>query len=496
MQHSKPRQSKEQEQLRLDIGLSKGIEANFDGGRICSDGGILLLRKADEKLGLTDTAICCLKETRRPDALRHTHSEMFRQRMYGIAHLYEDCNDASVLRFDDMHKLAAGRLPEDSPLASQPTLSRFENSVDDVSLKALQQVLVHAYVRMHKNRLKAQRPKVVRLMMDTSCDPTHGYQQLSFYNGFYETDCYVPLFIFTDDGFPLVSLLRAGNAGPGEGALRMLKLVVENLRMAWPGIPIEISADAAFALPELYNYCEKNNVLYYFCIKGNHGLDYHTKELVVRCKAEYDALAIAPTGPLKHGKLDAKERKRAWRQHEERKRFSSKAEGRMQEEFEDQLNTVVKRFHEFFYDAREWPFKRRIIAKVEYTNKGPEVRHVVTNAKGSKARAIYEKYCQRCRCENWIKDLKNYLKCDRTSCQEFNANQFRLLLHTFAYALLWEVKRAAGLENLTVETVRLRLLKIGVFVKDGARKVHLSLASQHPYREEFVKAWHALESSA
>ncbi len=237
MSQSNPKLSAEQEQLRLDIGLGKVIEANFDGGRISSDGGALLLRKADDWLQLTETATMCLTENRRADQLKHSAENMLRQRIYGIANLYEDCNDASRLRFDDMHKLAVGRLPSEAALASQPTLSRFENSLDDVSLKALQLVLVHAYVRMQSKGLRKKRPKVVRLQIDTTCDEIHGYQQMTFYNGFYETQCYVPLFIFTDDGFPLIALLRPGNAAPGDGALRMLKLVVENLRMAWPGIP-------------------------------------------------------------------------------------------------------------------------------------------------------------------------------------------------------------------------------------------------------------------
>lgn len=489
MTQSKPNKSKEQEQLRLDLGLGKRIEANFDGGRISSDGGMLLLRKADDYLELTETAVFCLRDTRRADLIDHTHAEMLRQRMYAMAHLYEDCNDAATLRFDDMHKLAAGRLPSGSPLASQPTLSRFENAADEVSLRALQQVLVHAYIRMLKRRLRP--PKKLRLLIDTTCDKTHGYQQLTFYNGFYETDCYVPLHIFAEDGFPLISLLRAGNAAPGEGALRMLKLVVDNLRLAYPSLEIEILADAAFALPEIYNYCEANAITYYICIKGNAGLDYHTKELVADCKKEWDEVQGVVSFPLRHGRMDPKLVYLAWRRREERLRFSSKAAGRMQER-DEQEQYVVRRFKEFEYDAREWPYKRRIIARVDYASTGPEVRYVVTNKKGGQPDKIYERYCLRSQCENWIKDLKNYLKSDRTSCQEFKANQFRLLLHTFAYALLWKVKEAACIEQATVESIRLQLLKVGVLVRENQRLVRLQLASQHPYQSQFAKAWNTL----
>jgi hypothetical protein len=491
MTQCKRNRSRAQAQMSLDLGTGKEIIANFDGGRISSDGGILLLRKADERLELTETASFCFPESRRADAIRHSALELFRQRVYGIAHLYEDCNDANFLRHDDMHKLAVGKLPSGGALASQPTLSRFENAVDDVALKAMQEVLVHAYVRMHKKRLHRRRPRVVRLQMDTSCDETHGYQQMTFYNGFYETECYVPLFIFTEDGFPLASLLRAGNAAPAEGALRMLKMVVHNLRMAWPEIRIELVADAAFGIPEIYNWCEDNEVTYYVAIKSNAGLDYHTKELVVLCKEFYDRDNPNPSGPLKHGETSKAERYRAWRQSEERKRFAQKANGRMQEHFEQDTWTV-RCFHSFQYDAREWRYKRRIVARVQFDAKGPDVRYVVTNSTKGSGQAVYEKYCLRARCENWIKDLKNYLLCDRTSCQEFNANQFRLLMHTFALALMWDLKVAAGLEHATVETVRLHLLKVGVAVVENSRHVRLRLASHHPHQARFLQAWDKL----
>lgn len=495
MKQSSENRGRQQGQMSLDLGLGKLIEANFDGGRISSDGGMLLLRKADERLGLTESVSWCLGESRRPDLIRHPAVDLLRQRIYGIAHLYEDCNDANSLRYDDMHKLSVGRLPSGAALASQPTLSRFENSVDGVALKLLQQALVHAYVRRHKNRLHPKRPKVVRLQMDTTCDETHGYQQMTFYNGYYETDCYVPLFIFTEDGFPLASLLRPGNAAPGEGALRMLKMVVENLRLALPGLRIELVADAAFGMPELYDWCEDNDVIYMVAVKSNAGFDYHTKELVVHCKNLYDLDNPAPSGPLKHGRLDEQERYRMWRQAEERKRFASKAAGRMQQHFEED-EWVIKCYHEFLYDARVWRYKRRIVARIQFSSQGPDVRYVVTNTSMRSPEAIYNKYCLRARCENWIKDLKNYLRCDRTSCQEFAANQFRLILHTLALVLIWEIKKAAGMEDATVETVRLRLLKVGVQVHEDRRRVRLRLSSQHPSQEQFIQAWTKLVSTA
>ena len=478
--------SGEQGQISLNLGLGKPIEGNFDGGQISSDGGLLLLRMADQRLGLSESVKFCFPENRRPDLIKHPVESLLRQRIYAIAAGYEDCNDAAMLRFDPMHRLALGRGPADAlPLASQPTLSRFENSVDEVCLNLLQRSLVHIYIKQQRRR-----PKVIRLAIDTTCDEAFGYQQMTFYNGFYKCSCYVPLFIFTENGFPLASLLRPGNAGKYDDTVRMLRPVIDELRKHWPGIRIELTADSAFAAPDIYNYCELNQITYYIAIAGNSALQYHSEELVRETKALYDAASGTTESLGKYGKFDAEARKRAWRQNQERLRFSSKFEGRMQEHFEES-SLFFRKYSEFRYQARGWAASRRIIVKVDYTTEGPDVRYVVTNAERGRPGKIYEKYCQRSQCENWIKDLKTYLKCDRTSCQEFNANQLRLLLHTFAYILLWDLRRKAGLKNATVETIRLHLLKIGVLVSESVRRIRLRFTSTHPWKHEFYLVWNS-----
>jgi len=326
--------------------------------------------------------------------------------------------------------------------------------------------------------------------MDTTHDEVHGYQQLSFYNGFYQTYCYTPLFIFADCGFPLCALLRQGNAGPAEGALRMLRQIVNDIRLSWTDVRIELSADAGFATPELFEYCEQNGITYYICDGSHNGYAYHSEPLVRECKQLFEELGGRVHQLKKYAiPVDPKARKQAWRQKEERLRFSSKQEGRMQEHFEDE-ELFIRQYCEFEYASREWSHARRIIARCHYNAEGPEVRYVVTNATGSYPKRLYEdKYCPRARCENWIKELKNYMHCDRTSCQEFNANQLRLLLHTFAYALLWEIRRKAKMKHATVETIRVQLIKVGVLVKETARKVWLHLASEHPWQKQFSTAW-------
>lgn len=486
MTQCKSNQANRQAQMTLDLGFSKEIDAAFDGGSVCSDGGLLLLQKADRRLTLSELAALCVGESRRPDLVKHTMQDLFKQRIYAIAAGYEDCNDAARIGKDAMHQLALGRLPGSGmQLASQPTLSRWENWFKDACLAALQRLLVHTFLRTRKAA-----PKVLRLYMDTTHDEVHGYQQLSFYNGFYQTYCYTPLFIFSDCGFPLCALLRPGNASPAESALKMLRQIVNDIRLSWRDVRIELAADAGFATPEMFQYCEDAGITYYICMAGNSGYTCHSEPLMRECKQLFEELGGRVHQLKKYAtSADRKAKKLAWRQREEKIRFSSKQEGRQQEHFED-TELSVRRYAEFNYQCRSWSRSRRVIARCEYTAEGPNVRYVVTNTTGSYPKHLYEdRYCPRARCENWIKELKNYMHCDRTSCQEFNANQLRLLLHTFAYVLLWEVRRKAQMKHATVETIRLQLIKVGVLVKETARKVWLHLASEHPWQKEFTTAW-------
>jgi hypothetical protein len=404
---------------------------------------------------------------------------------------YEDCNDAGKLSKDAMHLLAAGKEPASKRgLGSQSSLSRFENTPDAESLRLLQELPIVVWLRkLKRNR---RRPKKIRLSMDTTCDPVYGYQQLSFYNGFYGTDCYTSLFIFDDKGFPLTAVLRAGNASPAEGSVQALKRICERIRKAFGNVPIELTADAGFAIPDLYEFCERNQIVYFIGIAGHSGLQYHSENSVVEARELFEKLAGSALELKKYGEVkDKKARDRAWRQKEERLRFSSKKDGRQQEHFEDKL--TVRKFGQFEYQSREWSRQRRIIYRVDFSLTGPDVRFVITNATKGRVKDLYlDRYCKRGQCENWIKDLKNYLKADRTSCQEWSANQFRLLLHTFAYILMCELRTAAQMPFSTVETIRLQFLKIGVRVVERAHRIRLELSSHHPWATQFGNLWHAL----
>lgn len=470
-----------QGQMRLDLPNLKPIVQEFDGGRICSDGGLLLLRKADESLGLLEMASFALADKRRPDAVKHKAIDLLRQRVFGIAAGYEDCNDASQLRHDAMHQLALGK---ETTLASQPSLSRFENFADRVTNNALQKLLIHAYI---KRTEKA--PKVLNLSMDTTCDKAYGRQQMIEFNGFYGAYCYAPLYIFTKDGFPLCSLLRSGAPNPIEDAIRMIKQLVHEIRLSWPRTRIELSADAGFAGSEIFDVLEDLGITYFIAAASHSGFAYHAEELVLKCKSEFDEFGFQSPDLKKYGELaNLKDKLKALKRKEETMRHSTKEEGRMQEMFEAELH--IRKYCEFRYRAREWRCERRVICRVDYDMTGPDTRFVITNHRGSYAKKIYEdRYCPRAQCENWIKDLKLYLSSGRTSCQEFEANQFRLFMHVFAYILTWEVRKVAKVKAMTIESFRLQFLKIGVLVKKTSKQFSLHLASEFAWREQFRIAW-------
>jgi hypothetical protein len=384
-----------------------------------------------------------------------------------------------------MHKLANDKSPDSTHhLASQPSLSRFEAMADSSTNAALQKLLIHLYM---KRTRKA--PKVLRLAMDTTCDETYGNQQHISFNGYYGAFCYAPLFIFTEDGFPVCSLLRSGAPNPIDDAIRMLKKLLHEIRLVWPRVRIELTADAAFASSEMFDFLEDSKVTYFIAAAGHSGLSYHAQDLVFKCKKDFEEFGFESPELKKYGLMvNPKERVTAWRRREELIRSNTKEKGRMQEFFEGDLH--VRKYSEFMYQSREWRSERRFIFRVDYTMLGPDTRFVVTNCKGSYPKKIYEnRYCPRAQCENWIKDLKRYLLSGRTSCQEFEANQFRLFQHVFSYILIWEVRKRAQLPAMTVETFRLQVIKIGVLVKESSRKISLHLASEFPWQKQFQTAW-------
>jgi len=466
-------------QALLNFGMKKKIVVERLDNRMSANGGVLLVREADDKMQLTQRLTALIADMRDPLMITHKFETLWRQSIYQRACGYEDINDAAIARIDPAFMVAAGNQnPETGcELASTSTLQRFEYSVTNSELKLLQKLLPEVYLdtQLHHAR-------TVKLASDTSCDPVHGDQQGAFYNSFYEERCYVPMFIWDQDTrFPLAAELRPGNAGPAEGADRILDRVVTAIRARHPEIHIEYTADAVYALPELFAFCERKDkkVTYFIGIKSNHALECkpEVKEACERAKREFIALYGEPRMPTK----------KEWKRKEERIRYSSKDEGRMQE-LAEQQDRRVRIFSECMYQAREWPAERRIVFRIEYTDDGLDVRYVVTNdPRKRSARDVYENsYCKRSRCENWVKEMKD-LKCDRLSCQEFDANQFRLLLHTFAYALLVCLQQLLPDDSadISISSFVNKLLKVPVTVKESARQIKFIFSTWDPYAADF-----------
>jgi hypothetical protein len=423
------------------------LEAAFDGGRITSDGGLLWLAQADRDLGLCEAVAEQVPEWRGSRSLRHSLATLVRQRVYQIACGYEDQNDADTLRTDPLLKLVLGRLPETgADLASQPTLSRLENAPGARDCLRIARALLELYVR---ERGKDAVPEEVLLDFDATADPAHGEQEGTFYHGYYGTRMYHPLLVFDGHTNQLITaVLRAGNTHASRGALAILKRIVGRLREAWPGVKIEIRADAGFAVPEIYEYCEGEGIGYTIGLISNPRLETLAEPLLEKAQRE-------------------------------------------SEELDGQKVRLVS---EAPYQAASWGRPRRVIYKAESLEKGTNTRFVVTS-RSDQPKKLYDWYVKRGEAEGWIKDFKRALKADRLSCCRFWANQFRLLLHAAAYWLLDELRRrltAAGVRRTQFDTLRLLVVKVGGRVRELLTKVRLHLASGHPGQ----RLWYALFSAA
>ncbi len=407
----------------------------FDAGRLTSDGGLAWIGQADARLGLCAALAGPIRDWRR-GPVQHPLELLVRQRVFQIACGYEDQDDADTLRHDPLLKWVCGRRPESgADLASQPTLSRLENAVDRRTCYRLAAALLAVYLH-ERERLSGGRPTHLLLDLDGTDDPTHGAQEGSAYHGYYRQHMYHPLLIF--DGHTdqlLTAVLRPGTVHASRGVVAVLKRVVRVLRTRWPGVRIELRADSGFAVPALYEWCEQEGISYTIGLPTNPRL-------------------AALAAPLL-------------------------AQAQQQRE---QTGEKVRLAGEARYAAESWAQERRVVYKAEALVNGPNTRFVVTT-RPDPPLALYNWYVRRGEPEQWIDDLKNGCFADRLSCHRFWANQFRLLLHAAAYWLLDTLRRwllQAGVPRLYLGTLRLRLVKIGGWVRERVPGVVLHLASSHP----------------
>jgi hypothetical protein len=429
----------------------KPVVAQFDQREGSSDGGALLLKAADRRYGLVAGLSSCLRDERQAGKVDHSLRELVAQRVFSIACGYPDANDSARLSGDPIHKLLLDRDPvEGRDLASQPTLSRFENGVGIKELYRLGEFLANSVIRRHAKRLR-HRAYRVTLDLDPTDDPTHGAQQLSFFNGHYDAWCYLPVMGFVSfndeaEQYLCAAVLRPGNVTAAVGAIAMLRRLVGMIRLHLPGVRIRVRLDGGFAHPAVLEFLDAQPKLEYVVAMA--------KNVVLK--------RVAETGMRRARQLS---------------RYSEQTE---------------HIYGEVRYAARKWPRLRRIIIKAEVvraTDKDPRdnPRFVITNMKQS-PQWIYEHvYCRRGDIENRIKELHD-LDIDRTSCTSFWANQFRVLLTAAAYVLMQELRlRAAGTAcaRAQVAMLRERLLKLGARVLVSVRRVVVHLPASFPFLPAF-----------
>ncbi|MEP9370417.1 IS1380 family transposase [Xanthobacter sp. VNH20] len=419
----------------------KKVTAAFDGGRISSDGGVLLLAMAERRLGVAQRLARCFPDRRDPSRITHTFADMIRARIFAIGCGYEDADDLDFLRSDPAFKLACGRLPDTGrDLCSQPTLSRLENAPALRDVIRLTYALVDQWMASYD-----EPPPSVTLDIDDTCDIAHGHQQLSLFNAHYDERCFLPIHVYdTEQSRPVAMILRPGKTPSGVEVRAHLRRLVRHIRKSWPTTRILFRGDGHYARPEAMAWCEDHGVDYIFGLPG-------TRPLSKKVDETADAVRVERA-------LDDKD--------------------------------VVRGYAETGHRAKSWDRERRAIARIEATRLGLDIRFVVTNLSHGAPQWLYDSlYCARGQAENLIKLHKTQLASDRTSCRSAVANQVRLVLHTAAYWLMLAVRDAIpkvrDLAKAEFATLRLRLLKIAARVVETASRVHLAFAACCPEADLF-----------
>lgn len=416
----------------------KPLHVQFDGGRMSSDGGWLLLGALDRQLGLSRALAEALTDRRDHRYVRHRLEELLRQRIFQIAAGYEDANDCNYLREDPVLKLATGRLPaSEGPLASQPTMSRLENAPTRSDLYRMAEALLEVFIHSYEKP-----PKLIILDVDDTDSTVYGNQQLALFNRYYREHCYMPLHIYEGLSGRLITSLLKPTRLRGLAMEAILRRLIGRLRAVWPQTTMLFRADSHFTYPEVMEWIDPQEGIHYLTgLSPNSTLRGMAKGVLEKAEQRYEA-----TG-------------------------------------QEVLWYRARR-----YRARSWSRRRKIVMKVEYTEEGPNVRFVVTDLEAARPRVLYEQlYCGRWRAEHFIKDHKCYLHSDRASCHRFEANQLRLFLHSAAYVLLETLRRqvlpGSGWASATIETLQLRLLKLACVVQELKTRVKVIFPATCPVEQ-------------
>jgi hypothetical protein len=422
----------------------KKVQVDFNGGDVSSDAGLLLFREAEEKLNLFEKVADAIHDNRHPGYVKHGITELLKQRVYQIAAGYEDANDAGDLRKDPVLKIACDRpLSSDYDLASQPTLSRFENAPTKATLYRMARALLDVFINSYDAP-----PEGIVIDLDDTVDPTHGNQQLTLFNAYHDCHCYLPLHIYEGKSGKLITtILRPGKRPSGKEIVTILKRIIRVIREAWPDVGILLRGDSYYSCPAVYEYCEEHNLKFIFGFKPYSTLVKRSKTLTE------NAMAL----------------------------------------FESEC-TPVKIYGEFSYQAKTWKSPYRIIVKAEHNSQGPNTRFIVTNLTHANRQFVYETiYCGRGSVELMIKEHKNHLASDRTSCSSFQANQFRLFMHSMAYILMHHFRsqylKGTQFAKAQFDTIRTKIIKIGARVHHLVTKIKIQLPNCYPYKEDFFRIW-------
>jgi len=415
----------------------RDVLARFDGGKITSDAGALLLREVAAGSKLFERMSAAVPDPRDPDLIEHQQQTMFAQRVLGIACGWEDLNDHHGLRLDPLMQVATERdADEDRPLASPATLCRLENRISRQSCARLSELLVELFIESFD-----QPPKELILDFDATDDPIHGQQEGRFFHGYYDNYCYLPLYVFCGEKL-LVSYLRPSNIDAAKHSRAILKLLVDRLRQTWPGVKIIFRGDSGFCRWRLMRWCDRHNVDYVIGLARNKRLEKMAEPFMQQAQQQYE-----------------------------------------------QTGEPQRIFTEFNYAAGSWDRERRVIHKAEHNSHGDNPRFVVSSLSDPPQQLYDLVYCARGEMENRIKEQQLGLFAGRTSCHHFAANQFRLLLSSFAYTLIQTLRctALAGTELATAQagTIRSKLLKIGAVVTTSVRRIVLQLSSAYPLRDLF-----------
>lgn len=431
----------ETSQLQLDllpVG-NKKVELSFSGEQISSNGGLLHLREVEEQIGIIEGISGCITDKRDQRYIDHAIKEMLIQRIFQIAAGYEDCNDCDDLRGDTIFKTCAGRQPQSgNELASQPTMSRLENSVGIRDLYRIGKTFLDAFVDSYP-----QQPIVIVVDCDDTNNDTYGQQELTLFNDYYHSYCYMPLHIYEGlSGKLITTILKPGRRNKQGDVAGILKKIVSYLRKYWPDTIIIVRGDSHFASKDFMQWCTQNPKTGYITgLSGNKKLHELARVTIESAEREYK----------QYGKL-------------------------------------VKRYHSFMYQAGSWDEPQKVVVKVEANSMGTNIRYIVTNMVDFRAKQLYEKgYCARGAMELRIKEHKLYLKSDRSSCQEFLANQFRLFLHSAAYVLLHtmqkEVLKGTEFANATFKTIQNKIIKTAAWVREMKTKIKIEMPRYCQTRE-------------